>query len=324
MLLVKGADFFVDGSSSVAKILRIPSVIVGVTVVSLGTSLPELAVSTTAALKGANEIALSNVIGSNMFNFMVVLGVTAIIYKKGVPVKESLLKVEFPLNLIVTFALIIMSMDIFIRSGFAKIVKVFKPSNKEVLTGTISRIDGIILLIVFIAFMIYTVRAAIKARNEASDQEDDGKKKSVAVALTLIVVGIVMIKFGGDFVVNAAQKIATAFGMSQTLIGLTIVACGTSLPELVTSVVAAKKGECDLAVGNAIGSNLFNMLFILGVSTSIHAVDVFAASVVDLCVLLFMCIVGTIFCKRKNSINAGEGVVMTGIYILYIVYAIIR
>lgn len=324
MLLVKGADFFVDGSSSVAKILRIPSVIVGVTVVSLGTSLPELAVSTTAALKGANEIALSNVIGSNMFNFMVVLGVTAIIYKKGVPVKESLLKVEFPLNIVVTLALIIMSMDIFIRSGIFKISKIFKPVNKEIPTGTISRIDGIMLLIVFIAFMVYTVRAAIKARNEAADKEEEGKNKSVVVAITLIVVGIVMIKFGGDFVVNAAQKIATAFGMSQTLIGLTIVACGTSLPELVTSVVAAKKGECDLAVGNAIGSNLFNMLFILGVSTSIHAVDVFAASVVDLCVLLFMCIVGTIFCKRKNSINAGEGAIMTGIYILYIVYAIIR
>lgn len=324
VLLVKGADIFVEGSSGIAKILRVPSIIVGCTVVSMGTSLPELAVSTTAAISGANEIALSNVIGSNIFNFLMVLGFTALLAKEAVPVKDSVLKVEFPLNLVVTAALGVMAVDMMLTgTKIYETGNLFSSVNGNVITGSIGRIDGIILLVIFIGYMIYTVKAALKARNEVTD-EDNEPALPIWKAIVFIIAGIIAIKFGGDFVVTGAKAIAAALGMSQTLIGLTIVACGTSLPELVTSVVAARKGETDLAVGNVIGSDLFNMLFILGVSTTIHPIAVISSSVADLIFALGVAIVGLIFCRTKKSVNRVEGIIMILAYAAYLVYIIIR
>ncbi len=322
-MLVKGADLFVDGSSAVAKIMKIPSIIVGVTVVSLGTSLPEFAVSTAAAIKGSNEIALSNVLGSNLFNLLVVLGATAVLASKPVPVKRSLLKMEFPLNFIMTGVLGIMTIDYLIKGGIYENGNLFTPANGSIKTGVIGRMDGIIILAVFIIFMVLTVKAALKARREAADEEV-GDVMPMWKAAVFIVIGAVAIKFGGDFVVSAATVIAGTFGMSETLIGLTIVACGTSLPELVTSVVAAKKDECDLAVGNVIGSNLFNILFILGLSTTIHPVEAISSSVVDIIVLFVMGGIAYLFAFTKDSVNRKEGLVMVATYVVYLVYIIMR
>ncbi len=353
VFLVKGADIFVDGSSSIAKILKIPAVIVGVTVVSMGTSLPELAVSTTAAMRGANEIALSNVVGSNTFNFMVVLGMTAVLAKTAVPVKKSLLKVEFPLGLVMVAVLGLMSCDLLFKGGIFSEGNIFSNANAHVATGSLGRTDGIILLIVFVLYMAYTVKAALSARRDAKELENEGreydeieeeikeedekelkaiskkldqlgKAHPVILALVYIVLGVVLIKFGGDFVVRSATFIASTCGMSQTLIGLTIVALGTSLPELVTSVVAARKDECDLAVGNVVGSNLFNILLILGVSSTIHPIMIFSASVVDIIVLFFTSLIGTLFCLGKRSVNRLEGFSMVAIYVVYLIYIIIR
>ena len=325
VMLVKGADIFVDGSSNVAKILKVPSIIVGLTVVSMGTSLPELAVSTTAALNGSNEIALSNVIGSNFFNLMVVLGMSAVIAKKAVPVQKSLLVVEFPLNLVMTLLVGYFAVDVLLGAGQPAdlLFSVFDQSQATVMTGTLERKEGIILMGVFVAYMIYTIIQALVARKGNTD-EDNEKKPSIVKAIVFIVLGVVLIKFGGDFVVKGAKVIAAWAGMSETLIGLTIVACGTSLPELVTSVVAAKKDECDLAVGNVIGSNLFNLLLILGVSATIHPVAVISSSIADLLILAVMGLMTYIICIRGKNVNKIEGALMVLAYIAYLAYIILR
>lgn len=330
VMLVKGADIFVDGSSNVAKIFKIPSIIVGLTVVSMGTSLPELAVSTTAALNGSNEIALSNVVGSNFFNLLVVLGMSAIIAKTAVPVQKSLLKVEFPVNFIVTVLLGFFSADLLLQGGLFQdqnlLAGLFDKGNATVVTGTIDRKEGLILLGLFILYMIYTIVQALKARKAGAgaEDEDDKEAPSLLKAVIFIVLGVVLIKFGGDFVVKSAKVIAAWAGMSETLIGLTIVACGTSLPELATSVVAARKNECDLAVGNVIGSNLFNIFLILGVSTTIHPVAVLTSSVADLLILAVMGLMTYIFCIGKKSVNKLEGAIMVIAYAIYLAYIIIR
>lgn len=329
ILLIKGADFFVDGSSAVARILKIPSVIVGVTIVSMGTSLPELAVSTSAAISGSNAIAVSNVVGSNIFNVLVVLGVAAIL--SPVPVKDSLLKCEFPLNLIITVILGVMSADMLFRgtSGIKK-GTFLSPANGNATAGVVRRFEGVILLVIFACYIIYTVRAALKARRStlaaeaAGEVEAHEKPMPGWKAALFIIGGIVAIKFGGDFVVDSARAIAKVFGMSETLIGLTIVACGTSLPELVTSAVAAKKGENDLAVGNVIGSDIFNILFILGISSTITPVAVSAESLVDMIVLFIISVLVTVFCLSKKKVGRSEGIIMVSVYAVYLAYIIIR
>lgn len=320
VLLIWGADIFVDGASAVARIFKISAAIIGVTIVSMGTSLPELAVSTSAALSGANQLALSNVIGSNFFNMLVVLGLTAVFARKSVPVADSMLKVEFPLNLIVTMLLLCFSGDLLFKTG---IDGLFSSANKTMETGAVNRYEGIGLLVIFACYIAYTV---VQAKKEHSENKTDEKvsSKKVVIAIVKIIAGAAMIKFGGDFVVDSASYIAGALGMSQTLIGLTIVACGTSLPELATSIVAARKNEIDLAVGNVIGSNLFNILFILGVSTTIHPIAVYGESVYDLLLLLVAGFLTSIFCMSGRKVNKAEGAVMVLIYAEYLTYIILR
>lgn len=315
VLLVKGADFFVEGSASVARKLKIPSIIVGLTIVAMGTSLPELAVSLSAALEGANEIAVSNVVGSNIFNLIVVLGVCAVI--SPIAVDKSVMKREMPFMIGITAILVVMIGDYLIPWT--------KVSKTGEVVGSISRFDGIVLLTLFVIFMIFTVKTALKSRKNATESNEENKKEiSILLSIIYIVGGICAIKFGGDFVVNSASFIATKFGMSQTLVGLTIVAVGTSLPELVTSIVAAKKGETSLAIGNVVGSNIFNILLILGVSTTICPIKVTMEALVDLTVVLVVSIIVFIFGKSKEKINRAEGAIMVLIYVIYMVYAIIR
>lgn len=311
VLLIKGADYFVDGSSSVARILKVPSIVVGLTVVAMGTSLPELSVSMSAAIKGSNEIAISNVIGSNMFNLIVVLGACALMAK--VPVDKSILKKEFPFSIIITFFIGLMFADKIIPWA----------GNVESGMGVLSRADGIILLLIFIGFMVVTVKGALKDRKNYEDNGGEAPR-SVPVSILFIVCGIVAIKFGGDFVVNSAKNIALTIGMSETLVGLTIVAVGTSLPELVTSMVAAKKGETGLAIGNVIGSNIFNILLILGVSSTIRPIGVVSENFIDVIVLIVVSVVILIFAKSRQAIERREGAIMLLMYIAYMAYAIIR
>lgn len=268
-LLVKGADYFVDGSSNIAKKLRIPSLIIGLTIVAFGTSAPEAAVSITASINGQNGMAIGNVIGSNIFNLLMVIGASGII--KPLLVEKSILSREFPFTLLISIILIILSSDIlFFNSSI----------------NTINRIDGIILLILFIVFLYYLINSAMKNRKESlcdtetSADLDMSNIKSIEKSNTMIksilisVIGIAAIIFGGNLVVDSASNIASSFGVNDQLIGLTVVSIGTSLPEFVTSIIAATKGESDLALGNVLGSNIFNILFVIGASALISPMTV--------------------------------------------------
>lgn len=309
LLLVKGADLFVDGASSIAKRLRIPSLIIGLTIVAFGTSAPELAVSVTAALKGSNDIALGNVVGSNVFNLLVVIGVSAMLCPLAV--EKSMIKKDYPLSIGATLLLGLLVMDQFL-------------GKKDAMS--LSRIDGIILLAGFALFMYLTIREGLAKRKEhlQSQEEEITVKYSLPVSLLLSVAGLLGIIFGGDMTVNSAKEIARAFGLSEALIGLTIVAIGTSLPELVTSVVASKKGESDIALGNAVGSNLFNILFILGVSSTILPMSVSPTYLYDIGFLLVVSLLVFIPVAAKQKISRGTGAAMTGAYILYTIYLIMR
>lgn len=309
LLLVKGADLFVDGASSIAKRLRIPSLIIGLTIVAFGTSAPELAVSVTAALKGSNDIALGNVVGSNIFNLLVVIGVSAMICPLAV--EKSMIKKDYPLSIGATLLLGLLVMDQFL-------------GKKDAMS--LSRLDGIILLAGFALFMYLTIREELAKRKEQlqSQEEEIPVKYSLPVSILLSVAGLLGIIFGGDMTVNSAKEIARAFGLSEALIGLTIVAIGTSLPELVTSVVASKKGESDIALGNAVGSNLFNILFILGVSSTILPMSVSPTYLYDIGFLLVVSLLVFIPVAAKQKISRGTGAAMTGAYILYTIYLIMR
>ena len=307
--LVKGADFFVDGSSSVAKTFKIPSVIIGLTIVAMGTSLPETAVSVTAALKGENAIAVSNVVGSNIFNLMVVVGACALI--KPVGVNRALMNRDFPFSLAATVMMLVFMLD-----------TVFFHAEKNML----SRVNGITFLVVFITYMAILITQTLAARKNAKDSDDDEEYKLMPIwkSALFIVIGVVGIKVGGDLVVNSASGIAALFGLSPTLIGLTIVALGTSLPELVTSVVAARKGENDLALGNVVGSNIFNILFVLGISASITPIETSMLSVYDLGILIIFNIYIYIMTKTRSELGRKTGLSMLIMYTLYTAYIIVR
>ena len=319
VLLVVGADIFVEGSSSLAKSFKIPTIIIGLTVVAFGTSMPEASVSISAALESKNDIAISNVIGSNIFNLLVVLGASALIC----PVRsnDSVIKKEIPFSILLTILL-----------GGALVGGVTFAADKAGLDGFLNGdfklglIGGLLLLVCFAFYMYWQIGGAIKARkNGQSDEEEiDDKKYSLAMSVEMIVLGLVGIIFGGNYVVDNACIIAENLGMSEQFIGLTIVAVGTSLPELVTSVIAARKGESDIALGNVIGSNVFNIAFILGASAVIAPMTVNIESIYDTVMLLAISIVTLIFAKTKNRFSRLEGATMLGIYVIYFVYILLR
>lgn len=309
--LIKGADLFVDGSSSLAAIFKVPSIIIGLTIVAMGTSAPELAVSTSAAINGSNEIAVSNVVGSNLFNLLMVLGICALI--KPLPLDNVIKKRDFPFSIIITIALFVaLGVGVLKSTEFATV----KMGDN---VTTLERWMGIALIAIFVVYIIVLIRSALKNKTEGEAVKQMSPLKSVLFVL----IGIALIVAGGHFVVESAKYIAAAFGMSETLIGLTIVAVGTSLPELVTSVVASRKGENGLAVGNVVGSNIFNILLILGVSGTIHPIGVNFASMIDIAILIAVSILVFLF-SLKNKINRPQGAVMILIYIATMVFAIVR
>ena len=299
VLLIKGADFFVEGSSSVAKRLRVPSIIIGLTIVAMGTSLPECAVSVTASLANNNALAVSNVVGSNIFNLMVVCGACALF--APLAVQKDTLKKEFPFSIICAIIMLVF--------GY--------------LGMTIGRLDGVIMLLLFACFLGWMIKSALNARSNAVEEEE------IAIlpvwrCIVYIVGGAIAIKFGGDFVVDGASTIASKLGLSQNLIGLTVVALGTSLPELVTSIVAARKNEVDMALGNVIGSNIFNILLVIGVAAAISPIAFIMENVFDIILLIAMSALVWIFAWTKQKIGRKEGIAMLVIYAAYLAYIIVR
>ena len=309
--LVKGADFFVSGSSAIARHFNIPAFIIGLTIVAFGTSMPEAAVNVTAAMKGANGIAVGNVLGSNMFNLLVVLGFSALI--KACPVSKAMMKFEYPLSVIAAAVIMLMC----IGKGQHALV--------------LSRPDGIILLAIFTFFIVFTIKKVMSSKEEtvlaAEDTPDEDEAEgavSLPKSIVLSITGVAGIIVGGDLVVDCASDIAASFGIDDVLIGLTVVALGTSLPELVTSIVAAVKGETDIAVGNVVGSNLFNLLFVLGLSVTIHPIEVTMASIYDSAILIIVSIIAAVPMIRRQSLSRAWGILMLLMYGAYLTYIIMR
>ena len=307
VLLIKGADFFVEGSSAVAKKLKVPSLIIGMTIVAMGTSLPECAVSVTASITNNNALAVSNVVGSNIFNLMVVCGACALF--APLAVQAGTLKKEFPFSILIGVLLLVL--------GYIGM--------------EVGHVDGVILLVLFAAFLFWMVQSAKKARTAGAALEIEEEEEAEHLAdlpvwkcIVYIVLGAAAIAFGGDFVVDSASEIAADFGLSQNLIGLTIVAMGTSLPELVTSIVAARKKEADMALGNVIGSNIFNVLFVLGIAATISPVAFIMENVIDIVILTVMSVVVLIFAWSKKQVGRVEGIVMLLAYAGYMVYICMR
>ena len=301
VLLIKGADFFVDGSSAVAKKLKVPALIIGMTIVAMGTSLPETSVSVSASVLGKNDLAISNAVGSNIFNLMVVCGVCALLCPMAVG-KETLKK-DLPFSIFVAGVLLALG----------------------AFTGIVMRWGGAILLALFVFFLYMMISSAKKAR-DSGEQSDDDEYKVMPVwkCLLCIIGGGAAIAVGGKMVVEGASDIARTFGMSDNLIGMTIVALGTSLPELVTSIVAARKGEVDMALGNVVGSNIFNILFVLGIAAVISPMAYTIENAIDTAVLIVMSLFVLILCLPKKKLVRWHGAVMLAVYAGYTAYIFVR
>lgn len=297
VLLIKGADFFVDGSSSVAKLIGIPGFVIGLTVVAMGTSAPEAAVSISAGLQGSNEIAVSNVIGSNSFNLLVVAGICAVI--KPYKIEKELLHRDFPVNVVVSVVLLLMAL-----AG-----------------ATLTRFNGILMLVCFAAYIAFILWVAFKNREKQTDE--DVKTMSPLLSVLAIIGGLAAVIFGGDMVVDSATAIAQQLGWSETFIGLTIIAIGTSLPELVTSIVAAKKGESGLAMGNVIGSNLFNIMLILGLSSTINPIPIDTNGVINISILIGVTALIYVACLLKKGMGRVVGAASVLGYCGYTAYLLI-
>ncbi len=305
-MLIKGADFFVDGSSGIASRFGIPQLVVGLTVVAMGTSAPEAAVSISAALKGNAGITIGNVAGSNILNILIILGLTAFLAKKIVPVASSTIKYEMPFMTVITFILLWM--------GYAG--------------NEITRLEGAGLWVVFLLYLFYLLKMAKKGAegNSGDDEGDtsgkgmDKKEKSMAMLLLFTVVGLVLIVIGSSVTVDAATAIARIIGLSERFIGLTIVALGTSLPELFTSVSAARKGNADIAIGNIVGSNIFNILFVVGTSALITPVVFESKFIVDFIVAVAAGVLLWIFSFNGKSLNRAEGGLLLLGYLGYFIY----
>lgn len=297
IFLIKGSDFFVDGASSVASLLKIPTIIVGLTIVAFGTSAPEAAVSITSSIAGNNAMAVSNVIGSNIFNILMVIGVCALL--KELPMEKKVLKVDLPFLVIVT---LLFTALVFIG-------------------WNISILEGILLLIILIGYVVYLVRTA---RKSSDGNKVEKAKLSPVKSIIFIIVGLAGIIIGGNFVVDSASAIAIALGMSETLVGLTIVAIGTSLPEFVTSITALNKGENQLVIGNVIGSNIFNILFVLGASSTISEIPVSQSVSVDIIFMAAITILCLIFGLTQDKFDKKEGFILVVLFVIYMAFAIMR
>ncbi|MDO4745301.1 MAG: calcium/sodium antiporter [Bacillota bacterium] len=308
VLLIKGADWFVDGASGIAAKLGIPQLVIGLTIVAMGTSAPEAAVSISAAFKGSADITIGNIVGSNIMNILIILGLSAVI--TPLRVAKSTVRYEIPFMILMTVLLMVLG-----------------------LSGEITALNGLILWGFFILYFVYLIVLTKKqnttgkhiCRGDAANAvketfaEISAEKKRVSIpkAVILVLIGMALIVLGSNLAVDAASDLARMFGFSERIIGLTIVALGTSLPELVTSVMAARKGNADIAIGNIVGSNLFNILFVIGTSSLIIPIPFASAFVVDFAVATVAAVILWIFCLRENRLSRICGGVMLATYVIY-------
>lgn len=294
-LLIKGADLFVDGASGIASRLGIPQLVIGLTIVAMGTSAPEAAVSISAALKGNAEITIGNIVGSNILNILIILGITSVII--SVKVAASTVKYELPFMIAITAVLLLF--------GYTG--------------GNITFFEGILLWVLFILYLTYLFIMAKKNKEEADDKKEE---KPLWKLIIFILLGLFMIVFGSNISVDGASAIAKAVGISERFIGLTVVALGTSLPELVTSIAAARKGKADIAIGNVVGSNIFNILFVVG-TTSLITPVVFASNfIIDTAIAIAAGILLLVGVLRKKELGRVTGIIMLVCYVAYFIYLI--
>ncbi|MBO5657645.1 MAG: calcium/sodium antiporter [Agathobacter sp.] len=297
-LLVKGADWFVEGASGIADRLGIPQLVIGLTIVAMGTSAPETAVSITAALNGNADIAVGNVVGSNILNILIILGISSAI--TSIAVAKTTIRYEIPIMLIITFLLLAFG----------------------VTGGTICLWEGIVLLLCFALYLFYMFVMIKKGLMQS--EEIEGQNKPVWKLLLAGVIGLALIILGSDITVDAATALAKIFGMSEKFIGLTVVALGTSLPELFTSVIAARKGKADIAIGNIVGSNIFNILFVIGTSALILPVVFEMSFVIDCLVAVGAGVILWLCVFRKKKLKRVDGIIMLACYAVYFVYLLIK
>lgn len=296
IFLIKGADIFVDGASSTAQNFKVPKMLIGLTIVAFGTSAPEFAVSMSALAYGNTDMVLGNVIGSNILNILLILGIAAVI--KPIKVKDETVKKELPLTLLISTLLVVVFLDV-------------KLANQ--LSNQITRSDGIVLLLFFSIFIYYLITLVLQKRDKV-----EKPKFKIGQSIFLVIVGLMAIIVGSNMVVNSASSIAKLLGLSERVISLSIIAFGTSLPELVTTIVSSKKGEQDLLVGNIIGSNIFNICIVLGVPVSIYgSITPINFNVIDLIMLILSALIIYIFSCTKKTVSKTEGVIMLFLFIIY-------
>ena len=317
VFLIKGADFFVNGASAVAKRLKVPAMFIGLTIVALGTSLPELSVSVTSAIGGSLDMSVGNIVGSNLFNMLFILGLVALF--KPVKMGDTTAKMDLPFLIAITGALLLFSVDMILNGATENML---------------SRTESIVLLILAVLYIYILVANAKRSRKKSMleaqakgvilEEKDEIKDYKVWQIIVFLIAGLAMVVLGGEFVATTAETLAIEMGMSEALVGLTIVAVGTSLPELVTSVVASKKGENDLALGNVIGSNILNIAIILGTVGTIGQAPISVEILTDMAILFVATIVFAIMCVRKKNLSKMEGVILFCTYIAYVAFTIIR
>lgn len=311
LLLIKGADLLVDGASNIAKKFHIPEIVIGLTIVAIGTSMPELMVSLNASIKGLSDISIGNVIGSNLANLLLILGITSMI--KPLIFKRETKLIESPFTLFITIIL-------FIFANYS--------ISKD--TNTLSRIEGVILLILCAIFIIYNLIMAKKGnefdKEKVKINKKEEKKINIFTSIFMVIIGIVGLKFGGDFVVENVRDLARIFGISEKLISLTIVAFSTSLPELITSITATIKGDTDMAIGNIIGSQIFNILLILGISSVISPISYSITYNMDMYILIGASILFVLypFIGKKDTMTRFNGFIFVTIYVIYMIYLVIK
>lgn len=304
--LIKGADYFVEGASGIAKILRLPPILIGLTIVAFGTSAPEAAVSIKAAIDGSSGIALGNVVGSNIFNITFIIGITALIFP--LTVERETVKKEIPFALLSSVLLFILIQDISLSNYY-----------ENALTKT----DGLVFLCFFAIFLFYLFEIAMHSREKIEEEKSDTSIK-IGKNILFTLGGLTAIIIGGDLVVKSSITIASSLGMSETLIGLTIVAVGTSLPELITSVTAAMKKQSEIAVGNIVGSNIFNILFVLGTASLISPIPVESKIFTDAFIMIAFTIAMWVFSRTQHKITRMEGIILILSYVAYTIYIVFR
>ena len=302
IVIVKGSDFLVDGCVGLAKYLKIPTLVIGLTIVAIATGVPEIAISISSSLKGSNDLLLGNLLGSNMFNILFILGLIALI--KPLLVKREIILKNYMFALLSCFVLFVISYDIY-----------FGDSSLNIITRT----EGIMLLC-FSGIFLYSTILGVMDENRLKVERGKFHLKDIF----LIILGILMVGLSAEVIVQSAINISKWFKISENIIGLTVIAIGTNLPELVTSVVAVKKGEIDMAIGNLVGTNIYNVFLILGLAATINPITISNFAFLDIIILAITSFLVYLFIEDKKDINKKEGIIMIGLYLIYLVYAVIR